>query len=277
MKAVNFEKYKFRCHALGRIMAGESLGLTPNQEKEYAALDARYKGEGLPLTEKQIQKHSELHAKKHKKPGLTDGVKTYLQELFKEAVFDRRKEIYSDTLYKGVAVEEMSITLYSTRVGKPFFKNKERRSNDYVTGEPDNVQGKIRDIKSSWDIHTFPIYDRKLPSRIYWWQVQGYMWLWGLDSAEVVYCLVDTPEELIQDAIRRYAWKMNYIDVPAEEEKKIRHSMTFGDIPEELRVRVFTIDFNPKAIDVLKKKIELCRKYMERLNKELIDRLQLID
>lgn len=269
MKEVNFNEYKFRCHALGRIMSGTQIGLADKQEIELEALDLRYRGQGRPLTEKQGERHAELLLKKKATPKLSDGVKTYCEELFKEAVFGRRKEIFTDALTKGNAVEEHSISLYSRVAGKPFFKNTERRSNDFIQGTPDNVQGKIRDIKSSWDIHTFPLTDRKAVNMMYWWQLQGYMWLWGFGSSELIYCLVDTPEELIQDAIRRYSWRMNYIDVPQEDEDRIRHEMTFSDIDERLRFRLFDIDFDPKAIDRLKVQIGLCREYMAGLYEDL--------
>ena len=104
-------------------------------------------------------------------------------------------------MQKGIDCEQASIDLLNTaefRFSKPYIKNTERKSNDWITGECDIYDPEsrlIRDIKTSWSMYTFPLFDTECKD--YEWQMRGYMWLWDCDTASVDYCLVDTPEHLI--------------------------------------------------------------------------------
>jgi hypothetical protein len=269
MKKIDFNEYRFRCSSLGTIMTGVKGGLTDKQKTLFNDLDKRYKGEGRPLTDNQRKIHAELLAKKELTPKLSQTVTSYLEKLFKEEVTGKRTDIETDAIWKGRIAEESSITLYSNFVNEPFFKNSERRSNDFITGEPDNVDGKIRDVKTSWNLDTFPMFEIGCPNNGYWWQLQGYMELWDIDEAELIYCLVDTPNEMIEDAKRRFCWRRNYIDIPEEDEKRIESNMTFYDIPEQFRVRIFDVKRDKEAIVRLYAQIELCRDYLNKLNKQL--------
>ena len=42
---------------------------------------------------------------------------------------------------------------------------------------PDILSDQLIDIKSSWDFTTFPMHQQSLPSKDYYWQMQGYMML----------------------------------------------------------------------------------------------------
>lgn len=263
---IDWYQYKFRCHALGKLMTGVNIGLTPAQEKIFNDLDKRYKGEGRPLTEKQQETHSDLLQKKLAKPKLATTVKTELELIHKEHFYGIKKELYSKYIDKGLQVEPQSISLYSDVVGMPFFKNKERRESKYLSGEPDNVFKKIRDIKSSWNHETFPLYKDEIPNKIYYWQLQGYMQLWDMEEAELIYCLVDTPEEIIQNHIWKIARDTGYIDLPQDLEEEIRNNLTFSHLPKELRVKIFKVKRDRKAIEMLYKQLDLCRQYLKELD-----------
>ena len=151
-----------------------------------------------------------------------------------------------------------------------FIKNKERKSNEFITGEPDNTQGKIRDIKSSWSLSTFPMHDDRLTNIDYWWQLQGYMELFDLEESELIYCLVDTPEELINDEMRRTGWKLGFTaDIPDDLEAEIRSNMTFSDIPAPLRVKVFKVERDRLAMRQLEEQVIRCRTYLNNLSVKL--------
>lgn len=265
----NFDNYLFRCSSLGRIMTGVKIGLTENQEETYNAYNLRFKGEGRPLTANQIEVFHDLGAKKNAKPTLSQTTKTYLQEIHKEEIFGRRNEIRSKYLDKGIQVEEQSLSLYTEVTGELFLKNKERFNNEFITGEPDNKQGKIRDIKSSWSFETFPLYDTEITNKDYQWQLMGYMELTGLKESELVYCLIDTPEMLIEDEKRRMSWKLGMIELPEELGEEIEKNLTYSDIPQEMRVKVFSLEFSQKAIDALYSQIAVCREYMNELTIKL--------
>lgn len=272
-KTIDFTDYKFRCSSLGKLMVGVKPSITEKQEQLLETLLAKQRGGNI--TEKQTITLGQLIEKKNARPELSKGVKTYLEQLHKEEVFGKREEIRSKYLDKGIQVEEQSITLYSELTDTLFIKNKKREKNDFITGEPDNTQGKIRDIKSSWNLSTFPMHENRLTNVDYFWQLQGYMELWDLDTSELIYCLVDSPEELINDEIRRTGWKLGFTaEIPDELEQEIRSNMTFSDIPKELRIKVFHVERDRLAMRQLEEQIIRCRTYMNQLSEKLGEYIQ---
>ena len=270
MRTLNFDKYKFRCSALGNLMTGAKANLTEKQKLLLSTL--QQKQQSLKITDKQLITLGQLIEKRDAKPTLSATAKSYLQQLHKEEVFGKREEIKSKYLDKGIQVEEQSITLYSELTNQLFIKNKERRENDFITGEPDNSQAKIRDIKSSWSLSTFPMHDKELKNPIYYWQLQGYMDLFDFKESELIYCLVDTPEELIADELRRTSWKMGFTaDIPSDLEEEIRNNMTFNDVPLELRCKVFHVDKDEQGIKLLHQQVKLARTYLNELSEALGD------
>lgn len=228
---MNFNKYIFRCSSIGELMT-----------------NPRKKGETLSAS-----------------------TKTYLKELHKESLFGRNKSISSKYLDKGIMVEEDSITLYSEVTGKLFIKNKERLNNKFLTGEPDNKQNEtIMDIKSSWDFHTFPLYETDIPTKDYYWQLHGYMALTGFKKAELVYCLVDTPHMLITDEKYRMCRKIGEIELPQDLEEEIERNLTYGDVPKELRIKKFEIERNDEDIEKIYQRVIECREYMNELSTQII-------
>lgn len=129
---------------------------------------------------------------------LSAGAKTYLNEIAKEYVYGYHDVVSSKYTLKGTIVENESIHLYNELYGTDYRKNTERRQNDWISGECDICTGtRIIDIKSSWSLKTFPEVEADGHDNGYEWQVRGYMWLWDVEEAEVAYCMVDTPGELI--------------------------------------------------------------------------------
>lgn len=152
---------KFRCSSLGKLMA-----------------EPRSKSEGV----------------------LSVGAKTYIRELAAQEIFGVEFEVSSKAIEKGIEVEGDSIDLLNSVRGLSLFKNTDRKSNDFITGECDLFDAEAKrghDIKSSWSIATFPITVADCEDRLYEWQMRGYMALWDADEWEVNYCLVDTPDRLI--------------------------------------------------------------------------------
>ncbi len=262
-----FDNYLFRCSSLGKLMTGVKIGLTQKQEELFLQYEARYNGEGKPLTDNQKGVFFELGAKMNATPKLSQTTKSYLEQLYLEETYGRRKDISNKFMSKGTAVEEESITLYSEITGELFVKNEKHFSNEFIKGTPDNKQGKIRDIKSSWDLFTFPMFETEIKNADYKWQLLGYMDLTGLKEAELIYCLVDTPWMLIDDEKRRFSWKNGYIDLPEEEEVRIEKEMTFSDIPAKERCKVFHLEYNQKEIDALYLQIQSAREYLNELDK----------
>lgn len=198
---------------------------------------------------------------------LSETCKTYLREWWVAEKYGRRKDFANKFTEKGNAVEEDSITLLSVADGVVYLKNEQYYSDSYITGTPDIVtDGEVIDIKSSWDIFTFhkSKFERKLDNG-YWWQVQGYMALTGKESARVVFCLVDTPEWLINEEKRRYAYRNgDSIDITAGLDE-IDRNMTFSDIPPNERIATFYVTADPESIAAIRQRVEQCREYLNTL------------
>lgn len=133
---------------------------------------------------------------------LSAGAKTFVENQAKQFVYAYEPEFSSRETDKGTIVEGQSIELYNSVFFTDHKKNTERRTNEWLTGEPDIVclrSRRIKDIKSSWSIATFPAIRASGESALYEWQLRAYMMLWAdeVDAAELAYCLVSTPEELI--------------------------------------------------------------------------------
>lgn len=302
MRTTDFTNYLFRCSSLGKLMTGVKPNLTENQEKTLVGLIE--KKDAGKITEKQMITLGDLLEKKHAKPSLSKTTQSYLKELHRNEVFCRSSEITSKFLDKGIQCEERSLTLLCKTEGNWFQKNKERFKNDFITGEPDNTQGKIRDIKTSWNFSTFPMYETEIPNKDYWWQLQGYMALTGMDEAELIYCLVDTPFKLIDDELRRMDWKFDIMDGNGEIREKsiplvvemitnhifsrdtlreycetspnVREEwfMNFNEIPPEMRIKKFEVRKDQKAIESLYGQVEMGREFLNDLSIEIAKNLE---
>lgn len=205
---------------------------------------------------------------------LSETCKTALLDIYVEQVLGRKKDIFSKYLSKGLMVEEDSITLYS-RVTKTFYKkNEENIKNEFISGTPDLYDGKtiqesslIIDIKSSWDLFTFTKAKHSKLNKAYYWQLQGYMALTGAKNAKLAYCLVDTPEMLIQDEKRRLMWKIGAIDeneMTDEAFAEIEKNMIFEDIPMKERVFEIDIERNDEDIEKIYDRVKQCRDELKK-------------
>jgi hypothetical protein len=196
---------------------------------------------------------------------LSQTAKTYIQELALEKKYGIRKEINSRYLDKGIEVEDESIILFEKVAGFDFlYKNTEYFENDYVKGTPDIITAThVIDVKSSWSGSTFPWFETEIPNKDYFYQLQAYMWLTGVKSAILAFCLVDTPLDIVNDEIRRIAWAKKVEEEEVEDEVRQQHE--FSHIPMERRIKSFTFDYDPEVIEQMKVKIEHTREYFNQL------------
>ncbi len=79
-----------------------------------------------------------------------------------------------------------------------------------------NTNEILLDIKCSYEAHTFPFFEDEIPTKDYYYQLMGYLWLTNKTEALLCYCLVNTPLEIVEDEIRREHWKQFKIDEDAE-------------------------------------------------------------
>ena len=190
--------------------------------------------------------------------------KSYVQQVVKEQTFGRRKEFSNKYTVKGLSEEDAGIALLNKIFGTKYKKNEESFEDDFFTGTPDIIGDKVIDIKCSWDLWTFPMFDEEIKNKDYWWQLQVYMHLTGKRKAQLAYCLIDTPEELIQKEFNSKKWETPE-DQHEELLDQIIKNMSFEDIPEKLRIKTFDIDYDTEAIAEIKERVEECREYQAEL------------
>lgn len=186
------ENLKFRCSSLNEVASGK-FGLTSVQERDLSDLLQKVK-----LTEKQAEKRDELISKRDAPVTLSTGGITKVETMIKELVYGYRTVIDNKYVKKGIKMEDEAIKLLSDITGNSYVKNEKNFKNDFITGTPDIIDGnKIIDIKCSWSKATFPLFPEEAHNVTYEYQMRGYMMLTGCESADVVYCLMNTPDELI--------------------------------------------------------------------------------
>jgi hypothetical protein len=268
---MDFNNWKCRSHALGSIMSAGKSTVTEKQLQQITEFQGKPK-----LTEKQNAELLRL-IQKRDNPELSTTCKSYLIECYVTAVYKREKDVYSKYMEKGLAVEEDALTLYSLVKNQFFKKNEENLSNEYITGCPDIREFKhVRDIKSSWDIFTF------FNSRItkidsgYEWQLTGYTWLDNADSATLAYCLIDTPDTLINKEVNKLMWDMGATtnETPAflEAKAKLEHSMRFSDIPRTERIHEKLVLRDDRKINQIPDRVKECREWLNELHTNITER-----
>lgn len=202
---------------------------------------------------------------------LSQTCKSHIQERFNEIEFGISEYWTNQYVQKGHGVEDISLMM-AQRVNDWQFltKNEDRFRNDFITGIPDAIADDfIVEIKSSWSMKTFPMYVDSNPNKAYEWQVQGYLWLAEKEVGHLSYCLVDTPDELVNDELFRTARKQGYIDLPPEVEKEIRDNHSFNHVPDHLRTKTFKITRDQEMINQIIERVNLCREYYDELKSKL--------
>lgn len=207
---------------------------------------------------------------KLKSESLSETTKTYLREKYIFEKYQRSKFVESKYMTKGTEVEEESLTLLSIVTRKLYNKNEKLLWNDWIIGTPDTYEGDtienaitIIDIKSSWDIFTFFASKEEKLNKMYYWQLQGYMWLTGAKVAQLAYCLINTPQKLVDDEIRKVGYKFTEgTDEYNKAIESIRKNSIYDDLSYKEKIHTITIDRNDEDIEKLKTKIEECRKYI---------------
>lgn len=269
---INWNEVLFRCSCLGKIMTeGRGSILTDKQSEKLMELQLKDK-----LTLKQQEELESLISKRDAPPALSDTCTSYLKEVYiyqkygKEPVGGSERSKYT---MKGKMVEEESIMMLSRLAGMEYSKNQIRFKNEYLTGEPDIIvskdgnPSKIIDIKSSYDFATllsnfgFPL------NPLYRYQVQGYMALTGAQEAEVSYCLVNMPPEMINAEKKRLFYALNVATESApeyiNEVNRLENNMTFDEIPIKERVLTFKVDRDDDLISKMYKRIDACRIWLQ--------------
>jgi hypothetical protein len=205
---------------------------------------------------------------------------SYLESWLKNHLYKRRADVKSKYLDKGNIAEEDGFTLMALQLDLGMvYKNIGLFQNDYLIGTPDLiVNGVVYDNKCSWSLDTFPMFDKDVPNKDYYWQLQSYMELTGSNKAVLAYTLIDADISLIEQAIKwesdankiyQIICNMTYTKATFESYAKefcpTATANYFVEIPDHDRIRTFNIDKDQKAIDLIYTRVKESREYINSL------------
>jgi hypothetical protein len=170
---------------------------------------------------------------------------SYVDEWLKSKIYGVNKDISSKYTEKGHRCEDNAIDFVSDQFGEFMIKNEEYFQNDFLTGTPDIItKDEIIDIKNSWDCFTFPLFEKELPNKDYYYQLQAYMYLTGKRKAKVVYVLMDTPEDLLG-----YYNKV----------------VSYQNIDSKYRIKVFEVEYSEEVIKAIRERVNEIQEYINKL------------
>ena len=254
----------------------EGKGTVLTEKQAETLLELQSKEVRTPKQEETLQ---QLIAKRDAPPSLGDGCTSYLKEVYvyekygKEPIGGSERSKYT---LKGKMVEEESIMMLSRIDSLAYIKNDKRFRNTHLQGEPDimvsknGIITKIIDIKSSYDFTTLLANIGNSLNPLYKYQVQGYMALTGASEAEVCYCLVNMPQEMINSEKKRlfYATNSATEDNPeyVRQVSKLENNSTFDEIPIKERLLRFPVQRDEEIISKIYKRVEACREWLKEFD-----------
>jgi len=190
----------------------------------------------------------------------------YCKEWLKEQLYKRKKEFSNKYTEKGLILEDNSIDFVAEQLGYGFLvKNEIFFENDYFTGTPDVVlKDHVIDVKNSFDCFTFPLFEDEIPNSDYFFQAQVYMELCGVDNYKLIYTLLDTPLNIIEREALNYCYRTGF-DFDDEILEQFIKKMTYQEIQNELKIKVFEIKKDVEVIEKLKSRVIYCRNYIKTI------------
>jgi hypothetical protein len=226
-----FSEYKFRCSSLGSIMSASGK--------------------------------------------ITQGNITELKKIYHAQIKGFKEEISSKYFEKGKFCEEDGISMLQKTIFHniefPLVKNKERKENEFISGEHDvKVGNVIVDIKNCFNWKTL---DDAEVNDTYDYQLAGYMDLNNCDEAILFYCLVNMPEHMMVAEERKLFYSgTKYLGFEDPEFTKdcaeLRERFNFEKFPIWERFKSFHIAKDKAKIESVYEKIKMCRNWLNQYHLE---------
>jgi len=175
---------------------------------------------------------------------LSETTKTFAENWVKESIYGIKNEINSKYLTKGIELEDEAIDKAIDWLDLPFaIKNEKFFEDEFFTGTPDLIlEDEVLDIKNSWDAFTFPLFEKEIPTKAYFYQLQIYMHLTGKTKARLVYLLLNTPEKLIYEPQHKY-----------------------DNVDKKYRIKSFSIEYDAELIKEMQTRVKTVREYINTL------------
>lgn len=306
-----FKNWKPRCSSLGNIMTNLPVPISEEEKVELANLlqecntGVNENGRKTKWTDTKAARVKSLQRKEKGEDELSSGIITHLEDVFRAVFWRRRRHLANKYLDKGLLVEQDILDLASQLDGEFYIKNGSRYENDYLQGEWDNFQGKIRDAKANYDMKT---YDEAELTSLYSWQIKGYSFIakdvFNLDhypQGELMYGLVNNPLHHIQNEITRQFYAhgnpSDTDDKWKDVKKQIERNMIFDidifrrdyphyqfeneildfDVPAIFRLKKFEVTVTEEDIEHIKRRVLMCRIYLCKKEIEVYEKMKTLN
>lgn len=203
---------------------------------------------------------------------LTDGNKTYLNELFIGETYGIQKEITSKYFEKGIICEQdgrdfLRKILYPTSY---IPKNRVRIHNEWIHGEPDVVmQDYHYDIKNAYDLFTF---GKASLTHDYEWQVKGYSMLLNKQQGRLLYIIANMPDVLLADEEKKLFYQGKFLTTESQDYQQaceeLRKKYNYSHITLEERFKLFEVPYIDEDEKIIIKSVKEARSYLRSLQEE---------
>ena len=197
---------------------------------------------------------------------LSETAKKHLMEVYIDAKWNRSEDITTKMMTKGNLVEDEIIEIISFLDNKVYKKNTERKENEWIQGCPDVVDEILDDAKASWKPKTFAPFIVNPIGDDNFFQMQGYLWLWNKPKGFVSRALVNCPDMLLKDELRKLLYSMNVVSDESPEYKEaaaeLIRNLTYDDIPLEERIIRREVIRDETVIKQIPEKVTAARKYL---------------
>ena len=186
---------------------------------------------------------------------ISDTAKSAIRDIVKEDLYGFRSFTGNQYTQKGNLLEDLAIEMSGKMRFRNYQKHVGRVENELITGECDVLdldRKLIIDTKVTWDIGTHPFFADEAMEKVkkagYDVQMQGYMWLYDCDVANIDFWLFPCPPELLKD------W---------DDIDQLVHLVEKIDIRE--RKTTVVIERDESVIQKIKDKIPHCQEYYAKL------------
>ena len=191
---------------------------------------------------------------KSKTENLSQGAKTYIRQVAKQDFFGYRVELDNKYINKGKDQEQDSIDLLNAVRFTNYKKNDVRIEDEYMTGECDILaDDRVIDIKTSWNLETWPATPGEAHDNDYEWQGRAYLMLYEREIFELVFCMVTTKDEFLNQWEQIDLHRVDHI----APEKRITSVIYERDFEKEILIReklIFANEYYSQYINQLNSK-----------------------
>jgi hypothetical protein len=191
---------------------------------------------------------------KSKSENLSQGAKTYIRQVAKQDFFGYRVELDNKYINKGKDQEQDSIDLLNAVRFTNYQKNDVRIEDDYMTGECDILaDDRVIDVKTSWNLETWPATSSEAHDNDYEWQGRAYLMLYEREIFELVFCMVTTKDEFLNQWEQIDLHRVDHI----APEKRITSVIYERDLEKEILIReklIFANEYYSQYINQLNSK-----------------------